>query len=157
MDAIKELLSGGGGGNPGALLPDVGQMMDKLEIVLRIAVMAGPLCLLGMGLVYLLLAPREANHRLGYRFYWGMSSVEVWQFTQRVAGLCWTVLGLVLTVVMAVRCNGFVDLEPDAMLWSALKSILWELGIVAVSILAIDVTVIACFDAKGYPRRRNRR
>lgn len=139
------------------LLPDVEHMFDKLEIVLRIAVMVGPLLLLGMGLLYLLVSPKEANHSLGYRCYWGMSSVEVWQFTQRFAGLVWTVLGLVMSVVMAVICNGFRELARDDMIYTALHAILWELGLVAVSILAINITIVALFDRKGYRRRRSRR
>lgn len=138
-------------------LPDLAHMFDKLEIVLRIAVMIGPLLLLGLGLLYLLASPKEANHTLGYRFYWGMSSVEVWQFTQRLAGIVWTVLGLAMSVVMAVICNGFRELARDAMIFLAMKTILWELVWVVLSILGIDLTVVALFDRKGYRRRRNRR
>ena len=137
-------------------LPDLEHMFDKVEILLRVVVMAGPLLLLGFGLLYLLASPKEANHTLGYRFYWGMSSVEVWQFTQRLAGMVWTVLGLVLSIAMAVVCSGFRELARDAMIFSAMRAVLWELALVVVSILAIDITVVALFDRKGYRRRRNR-
>ena len=137
-------------------LPDLEHMFDKVEILLRVVVMAGPLLLLGFGLLYLLASPKEANHTLGYRFYWGMSSVEVWQFTQRLAGMVWTVLGLVLSIAMAVVCSGFRELARDAMIFSAMRAVLWELALVVLSILAIDITVVALFDRKGYRRRRNR-
>lgn len=153
-EALKSLL---GGFDPAALLPDLGEMLGKLDLLLRILVLVGPLCLLGLGLWYLLAPAKEANHSVGYRFYWGMSSVECWQFTQRLAGIVWTVLGLVLTIVMAVVCNGYRDLSWDGMIFSALKCLGWELGIILVSILGINITVMALFDGKGYRRRRSRR
>lgn len=154
MDFIKNLLFDF---DPGMIFPDLEKLLGSLELVLRIAVLAGPLALLGFGLLYLLAPAKEANHSLGYRFYWGMSSVEVWQFTQRLAGLVWTGLGLVMTIVMALICNGYRDLGWEAMLWSALTALGWELGIVIVSILAINITVMVLFDNKGYRRRRTRR
>lgn len=153
IDSIKELLDGF---DPAAILPDLEKLMALLEPVLRVAVMAGPLCLLGMGLVYLLASPKEANHKLGFRCWWGMSSVEAWQFTQRLAGVVWSALGLILTVVMAVVCGGFKNLEQDQMMARAATAIGWELGLVIVSIIAINVTLMVLFDAKGYRRRRNR-
>ncbi len=153
-EMIKSLL---GDFDPTALLPDLGAMFGHLELLLRIAVLVGPLCLLGFGLWYLLAPAKEANHSVGYRFYWGMSSVEVWQFTQRLAGLVWTGVGLVMTIVMAVICNGYRDMAQEAMIWSALTALCWELGIIVVSILVINITVIVLYDRKGYRRRRNRR
>ena len=111
IDFFKTLLSDF---DPMMLLPDLGAMMDKLDVALRVVVMAGPLCLLGLGLLYLLFPPAEANHIFGYRHFWGMSSVEAWQFTQKTAGLVWTGLGLVMTVVMAFLCNGYRDMTWEA-------------------------------------------
>lgn len=153
-ELIKSLLNDF---DPTALLPDLGELFGWLELVLRIAVLVGPLCLLGFGLWYLLAPAKEANHSVGYRFYWGMSSVEVWQFTQRLAGLVWTALGLGMTIVMAIICNGYRDMAQDAMIYSALTALLWELGLIVVSIFAINITVMVLYDRKGYRRRRNRR
>lgn len=154
IDTLKSLLTDF---DPAKIFPDLNKLFDVMELILRIAVLIGPLCLLGFGLWYLLAPTKEANHHVGYRFYWGMSSVEVWQFTQRLAGLVWTGLGLVMTIVMAMICNGYRDLAQDAMLYSALKALIWELGIIVASILAINITVMVLFDSKGYRRRRTRR
>jgi hypothetical protein len=86
-----------------------------------------------------------------------MSSVEVWQFTQRLAGLVWTGLGLIMTIVMALICNGYREMAQDAMVYSALKCLGWELGLIIASILAINITVTVLFDRKGYCRRRTKR
>ncbi len=149
MEELKNLLEGF---DLEALLPQLDTMLGKVELLTRIAVMVGPVVLLGMGLFYFLAAPKEANHSLGYRFYWGMSSVEAWQFTQRLAGAVWAALGLVLTIVMALLCTRFRGMEAMDMVWFALRLVLWELGLVAVSCLAIDITVLVFFDRKGSRR-----
>ena len=150
MDFLKSLL---GNADPAAMLPDLGAIFDKLDVALRVAVLLGPLCLLGLGLLYLLSPPSEANHIFGYRHFWGMSSVEAWRFTQKTAGLVWTGLGLAMTVVMAFICNSYRDMAWEAMLMSALTSVLVELLLVFLSTLLINALVILRFDRKG--TRRN--
>jgi uncharacterized membrane protein len=150
MDALMSLFEGFDFAN---FIPDVTSVLGWLETVARIAVMAAPLVLLGFGLLYLLAPPKEANHSLGFRFWWGMASLDAWQFTQRIAGMVWMVLGLVLTIVMGILCNGFRGMEVDAMLWLAIRCILWELGIAVVSTLGIQVAVFIVFDSRGFRRR----
>ena len=150
MYFLKTLL---GGMDPTDVLPDLVAVFDKLDVALRVAVLAGPLCLLGLGLLYLLAPPSEANHIFGYRHFWGMSSVEAWRFTQKTAGLVWTGLGLGLTVVMAFLCNGYRDMAAEAMLMSAMTSVLVELLLVFLSTMLINTLVIFHFDRKG--TRRN--
>jgi hypothetical protein len=44
-------------------------------------------------------------------------------------------------------------MEVDAMLWLAIRCILWELGIAVVSTLGIQVAVFIVFDSRGFRRR----
>ena len=127
--------------------------MGWVETLLRLAVMAAPLLLLGFGLLYLLAPPKEANYSLGFRCWWGMSSLDAWQFTQKIAGMIWSVLGLILTVVMALICNAFRRMEPMDMVWTAVKCLGWELGLTLVATLAVNVIVIVVFDKDGYRRK----
>ena len=149
MDFLKSLLADF---DPAALVPDLEALFNHLDAGLRIAVLAGPLCLLGLGLLYLLAPPSEANHVFGYRHFWGMSSVEAWRFTQKTAGLVWTGLGLCLTVIMAFLCNGYRELAAEAMLMSALTSVLVELLLVFLSTLLINTLVVFRFDHRGTRR-----
>lgn len=149
VDFLKSLLSDF---DVAALLPDLPSLFQGMEGVLRIAVMAGPLCLLGLGLWYLLLPPAEANHNFGYRCFWAMSSVDAWQFTQRIAGFVWSAVGLVMTIVMGVICNGYRDLSWEAMVWSAFWALVCELAVIAISILLINILVLFFFDRKGTRR-----
>ena len=149
VDFIKSLLSDM---DPMALVPDLTAMLDKLDVALRVVVLAGPLCLLGLGLLYLLAPPAEANHIFGYRHFWGMSSVDAWQFTQKTAGYVWTGLGAVLTIFMAFHCNGYRDMAWEPMMLSALTSVIVELVLVVASTFLINALVILQFDRKGVRR-----
>ena len=140
--------------DPAVLLPELDTVVGKVELVARIAVLAGPVILLLLGLAYLLVSPKEANYHFGYRCYFGMGSVEAWRFSQRLAGAVWAVLGLVLSVVMLLICNGFAGQEIMDILGSAVKCLLWEVGVVAVSCLVINGLVAARYDAKGYRRNK---
>ena len=149
VDFLKSLMSDF---DPTMLLPDLWAIFDKLDVALRILVLAGPLCLLGLGLLYLLAPPSEANHIFGYRHFWGMSSVDAWQFTQKTAGFVWTGLGAVMTVAMAFICNSYRDMAWEAMLFSALISVIVELLFVIASTFLINALVILHFDRKGVRR-----
>ena len=142
--------------NIGSLIPSLESLLGKLDLLARIFVMAGPLALLGLGLYYFLLPPKEANHSAGYRFRYGMSKIKVWRFMQRVAGMVYSGVGLVLTVVMAIICIRFGSMEAEAMLWTAAKCILWEFVIIALASLAINVTVVVFYDDQGNSRKEMR-
>ena len=138
--------------NLGALIPDLSTVMGWIELAFRVAVMAGPLILLGFGLVYLLSPPKEANYGLGYRFWWGMASLEAWTYTQRLAGLVWSAMGAVLTIVLALICAGFRNMDPMDMAWTAVGCIVAELVLVAGACIAINITVMKKFDKDGFRR-----
>ena len=74
--------------DPASLLPDLTTVVGKVEFITRIAVLVGPIVLLVLGILYFFAAPKEANYRAGYRCHFGMGSVEAWQYTQRLAGIC---------------------------------------------------------------------
>lgn len=137
-----------------AFIPEVETFLGKLELFARLAVMVGPLVMLGMGLWFYLAPPKEANHKAGYRTFFGMGSVEAWLFTQKLAGTLWSVLGLLLTVIMALICNGFRGMEAMDMMGSVTACVVWELVLVLLSTVAIEALVFLSFDKDGN-RRKN--
>jgi len=149
MEALKSLLNDF---DPAALMPDLSSFLGKLEFIIRFAVMAAPLVLLAMGLIYFLVPPKEANFKLGYRCFWGMGSEIAWQFCQKLAGIVWSSLGLILTFVMAILTLRLPGMDGEAMSIFAVKCLLWELGLVVFSILGINITMIVLFNAKGIRR-----
>ena len=135
-------------------IPAVDSILGWIELLVGILVMAAPICILGFGLFFLFLPPKEANHRAGYRTYFGMGSVEAWRFTQFLAGIVWSALGLILTVVMLLVCSGYRDMDAMDMVNSAITCVLWEIGTIAVCCLGINITALVVFDRKGVRRAK---
>lgn len=153
IESIKELMDAF---DPASLLPQLETVFEKVLLACRIAVMAGPVVLLFMGLVYLFFTPKEANHYIGYRCYYGMGSVQAWRFTQRLAGIVFGVLGLVLTVVMLFVTNGFVGMEIMDMVWKAVGCLIWEAVLTVLATLGVNFIVFSSFDRKGEFRKKSK-
>lgn len=149
MEAIKGLLDGF---ELTSLLPDLGTLLGKLELAMRILVIVGPLVMIVMGLLYLFAAPKEANHHFGYRCYFGMGSVEAWRYTQRVAGITWTALGLVLALVMLVVSGSFAGQNAMDMVWSAIICVLWQAALILAASFVIRTIVAFRFNRHGEHR-----
>ena len=149
LEAIKSIFEGF---DLAAFLPKIDSILGWVEMLLRLCVMAGPVLIFGLGLLYLIAPPKEANYSLGYRFWWSMASLDAWQFTHRLVGYVWTPLGLLLSVIMAVICNGFRRMEPMEMVETAAKCIIWEFVLIALACLAVNVVIVIIFDRKGFRR-----
>ena len=153
IDSIKELMDGF---DPASLLPELSTVFGKVELACRILVMVGPVLLLALGLVYLLLTPKEANHHIGYRCYFGMGSVNAWRFTQRLAGIVFGALGLILTIVMFLNISSFREMAMEDMVWKAARCLLWEAGLALAAHVGLWITTAILFDRKGYPRLKKK-
>lgn len=150
IDGLKTLMDEF---DPASLLPELDSLLGKAELILRIAILVGPILLLAMGLAYLLIAPKEANYHFGYRCFFGMGSIEAWRYTQRLAGAIWTGLGAVLTLVMLIVSGSFGGKEIMDMIWSGVTCVIWEVVLVAISCLFINTMAAFYFDAKGERRQ----
>ena len=151
IDDFKGLMDGF---DPAALLPEIDPILEKFALAARVIVLIGPAVLLVMGLVYLFASPKEANHYVGYRCYYGMGSVEAWQFTQRLAGIVCSALGLVLLIAMVLLSGSFAGLETMELLWRTVYCVAAEAGLVAVACIGINLTAAIRFDSKGNERRK---
>ena len=154
IESIKSLMDGF---DPAALLPDLSDLFGSLATLCRFAVMIGPVVLLILGLAYLFLSPKEANYYFGYRCYFGMGSVQAWRFTQRMAGLLFGGVGLILTIVMFLISGGFAEMEVTDMVWRAAGCLAWQAIIAIVLTLLVNFLAFFFFDAKGGPRRRKKK
>ena len=154
IDSIKEIMDSF---DPATLLPDLSTLFGKLELVCRIAVLIGPIVLLIMGLCYLFLSPKEANHYFGYRCYFGMGSVQAWRYTQRISGIVLAALGLILSLVMFFVSMGFREMEVNAMVGKAAVCLIWEAALALIATLGINGTAMMLFDRNGEYRGKKKK
>lgn len=154
IKSIKEFMDGF---DPAALLPDIGSIVGKVQLVCTIAILAAPIIMLLMGLAYLLFAPREANYYFGYRTAFGMGSVSAWRHTQKVAGLIFGGLGLLLTILMLMICITFSGREAMDMVWLAVKCLLWEGVLGLIAIFSINSVAMYTYDYNGNKRKKSKK
>ena len=153
IDSIKELMDAF---DPASLLPELSSVFDFVAAACRIAVLAGPILLLILGLAYLIFAPREANYYFGYRCYYGMGSIEAWRFTQRLAGAILGGTGLILTGVMLVISGSFARMDSMDMVWRAFWCLIWQAVLVLAANAVIWAVTFFRFDARGNYRNRKK-
>lgn len=151
IEAIKGMMDGL---DPAVLLPDVSSIVGKVELICRFAILIAPILLVIMGIIYLLFAPKEANHYMGYRTTFGMGSVSAWRHTQKVAGFLFLGVGAVLTLIMLMTSATFGGMEATDMVWRAFRCLIWE-AVFAIALNTLVGTIAAMtFDYKGNKRRK---
>lgn len=151
LDAVKHLLDGV---DPAALLPDVSTVVGKVQLVCTLAILVAPLVMLVLGIAYLFFAPREANYYFGYRTAFGMGSVSAWRRTQKLAGLVFGILGLVLTIVMLLVSLVLPSRAPMDMVWLAVKCLLWQGVLALLAKAAINGLTMLRYNYRGTKRKK---
>ena len=154
IKSIKEMMDGF---DPATLLPEISTIVGKVQLVCTIAILAAPIVMLFMGLTYLLFAPREANYYFGYRTTFGMGSVSAWRHTQKVAGLIFGGLGLMLTILMLMILLTFSGRSAMDMVWLAVKCLLWEGALALIAIFSINSVAMYTYDFNGNKRRKSKK
>ena len=153
MDVIMKLLDM----DLAKFVPDLTNLLDNVRTLVTVSVLVGPLILLILGLIYLFIPPKEANHRFGFRTYFGMGSVEAWRFTQKIAGLAFGVIGLILLIAMLFVVAGFGGKDHFEMVNVTVKSLLWQAGLVLLARIFVSVLVMVLYDRNGNLRKDKRR
>ena len=155
MDTILEKVTAIFAGlENGPVSPDTGALIEKSMTIAKVLVMAGPVIMLILGLLYYFAAPKEANHHFGYRCYFGMGSEQAWRFTQRIAGITWIALGAIMTLVMLIVTARFPGQDVLEMLSTAGTCVVVEALVLLLATLVIRITVAASFDRHGERRHR---
>ena len=154
IQSIKQMMDGF---DPATLLPEISTIVGKVQLVCSVAILAAPIIMLFMGLAYLLFAPREANYYFGYRTAFGMGSVSAWRHTQKVAGLIFGGLGLILTILMLMICLTLSSRQAMDMVWLAVKSLLWEGALGLIAVLSINSIAMYTYDYNGNRRRKSKK
>lgn len=148
-NAITDLLD--------ALIPNLEKLLGNIRSWMGVAMLIGPVIFIIMGLVYFFLAPPEANHKLGYRTYFGMGSVNAWKYTQKLAGIVWGGLGIVLAVVAIVGCVIMVGQELPNATSTALTILIIEAVGAVLAFFTVEIAVLMRYDVNGSLRKKKKK
>lgn len=150
MDAINTLIEGV---KLEEIMPDLQVFLERLVPWIAWAVRIGPMALLIRGLLYLYAPPKEANHTLGFRTYFGMGSVQAWQFTQKLAGKVLSILGGALTLVMWIISFFFRGMDAFRMMRWASICLVIQILLMLGAYIYIRIVVAKKFDKNGNLRK----
>ena len=150
MDDILSLLQDFDVAN---FLPAPEDYVQSLEGWVRFFVLIGPLLLAGLGAWYFFAPPKEANHSVGFRTYWGMGSIRAWLFAQKLAGMSFMGLGGVLFVIMLIVSLFFNGEKAMGMINTAFVCVLIQLVLVVALYIVLNLLIYRAFDKDGKPRK----
>lgn len=139
-----------------AIIPKLELLLSDMRFWMSVAVLIGPILFAAMGAFYYFAAPKEANHRLGYRTYFGMGSVAAWRFTQKIAGMVWGGVGAVLTLVAVIVCIVLGGKEPAEAMSAALTMLIIEAVCALLAFLTVEITVFIRYDMNGNLKNKKR-
>lgn len=149
IENIKQLMDGL---DIAALLPDIMKIINGAAWLAQILLFVAPLILLGLGMYYFLLPPKEANFITGYRCYFGMGSEIAWRFTQRLAGVIFVLAGITMTLGVVLLRPRLAAMDVSQLLWTCIFCLLFEGAIILVLRLLIHFIVLLRYDRKGNKR-----
>lgn len=130
------------------LLPEMGDYLGNIQFLLWVFLLICPVVLAVLGVLYFFAAPKQANHGFGFRSYFTMGSVEVWQFSQRLAGFLWMCLGGVL-LISAIIVGAVSGGDVHGMTMSTIWFLAIELVLVLAVWIAIHTVVLSAYDKDG--------
>lgn len=139
-----------------AIIPKLDALLGDMRFWMTVAVLIGPILFMGIGAFYYFASPKEANHRLGYRTYFGMGSVNAWKYTQKLAGMVWGGLGVVMTVVAIIVAIVLGGKEPADAMSAALTMLIIEAVGAFLAFLSVEIIVMMRYDMNGSLRNKKR-
>ena len=144
-NAINDLLD--------ALIPELGSLLSDMRLWMGVFMVIGPVLLLAFGAYYYFAPPKEANHKAGYRTYFGMGSIKAWHYTQRLAGLVWGIAGIAGAVAAIIGIILMATRDPADAVMPGLVILIIQAVAALVGFGFIEVSVAMHFDADGKIRK----
>lgn len=135
------------------LVPDLPVFLGFAHTLLVLAVLIGPILLVVLGALYLFKPASEANYKYGFRTYFGMGSIEAWQFSQKIAGLIFGALGALLLIIMFIVVLTFIGKDLFRIAGTAIVCLIWEAVLTLAARVAISVLCWKYFDKDGNRRK----
>lgn len=135
------------------LVPDLPVFLGFVHTLLVLAVLIGPILLVVLGAFYLFKPAPEANFKYGFRTYFGMGSIEAWQFSQRIAGLIFGGLGALLLIIMFIVVLTFIGKDLFRIAGTAIVCLIIQAVLALAARVTISVLCWKYFDKDGNRRK----
>ncbi len=139
--------------DPAELLPPAEVFLTIAMILIFVCMVVGPVLMLLAGLKYLKAPSPLPNHKTGFRTYFGMGSKAAWDYTQRLAGIIWSILGGGFCVIILILCLLFIGKNPAQIAYIALICMIAEAGLALLSWAVIAILATINFDKYGRRRK----
>ena len=139
--------------DPTQLLPAAGTLLTICTILIVISLLVGPILLFLAGQKYLKAPSPLPNYKTGFRTYFGMGSKAAWDYSQRLAGAIWSILGGVLTVAMVVVCLIFFTMNLAQIAYTALICMIIQASLALLSWAVVAILVTINYDKNGQLRK----
>lgn len=136
-----------------ALVPELPVFLKLVRTLLALLMLAGPVALTVLGALYLFKPAPEANYNFGFRTYYGMGSIEAWQFSQKIAGLAFGALGAALLLIMLIVILCFIGKNLLQVAIMAMICLLCQVVLVLAARIVVAVLCKRYFDKDGNRRR----
>lgn len=127
---------------------------ETAATVLGLAVLVIPVVMLILGLIGLICPPKEPNWLIGYRTRRAMGTEESWFFAQKLRGILWSVLGLIMLIPSIVVRGLMKSGSLDFMCRMVITYCLVQAGILLLTILAMRIVMLVRYDRQGQRRVR---
>ena len=135
-------------------VPEMPAFLGGLRALLVLAILIGPILLVALGAMYLLRPAPEANFKYGFRTYFGMGSIEAWQFSQKIAGLAFGGLGAVLLLIMFIVVLTFFKKDLFQIANTAIVCLIWQAVLALIARIVVSILCWTYFDRNGDRRRK---
>ena len=136
-----------------ALVPEIPVFLGATRAILVLAILVGPVLMLALGAMYLLRPAPEANFKYGFRTYFGMGSIEAWQFSQKIAGLAFGGLGALLLLAMFIMVFTFGKKDLMQIAGTVVICLMCQLVLALIARLVVAIFAWRYFDKDGNRRK----
>ncbi len=136
------------------IVPDMATLLADMRFWLGLVLILGPVLLLAIGAYDYYLAPPEANHKAGYRTYYGMGSVKAWRYTQKLAGAVFMMVGAGLLVASIICCFVMIAQGIGAAVTTGLVMLIIQVAAVLAAYGFIEFSVARRFDENGKEKKK---
>ena len=136
------------------IVPKLNTLLSDIRLWIGLLLYVGPVLLIVLGLFFIFLSPKEANHRLGYRSIYGMGSVPAWRFSQKLGGMVLGGLGLVLLIMALIVSATVSGKELNDVMETVFTWLIVQASGTLLAYIGVEITLIVRYDLAGNLRKR---